>query len=132
MGSSRDKGWYTKPKLDEARVIAPDVPTTRRARKDRRRWCKGKVGIEHMPEMRVGKSGQYMRDRYGPSNPHAACGWYEGHAWSWVDGVRHWLGQGEFFWSCKHDYVCANCGKILRRVGRECPEFRPHEHDWKS
>lgn len=122
--------WETR--RDEARVTAPDEPK-HRSRKDRRRWCRGKVGVEHERTLILDKNRVYHSLRWGHDSAHGAwCGWREGHAWSWVDGVRSWLGTGEWFWSCAHQYACANCGKILGKVGRECPEFHPHERDWKS
>jgi hypothetical protein len=131
MGHSCDKGWDTKPKLDEARIVAPEE-SRHRGRKNRRKWCRGKVGVEHQSELALNKNRVYMSTRYGDDHPHGArCGWRERWAWSWLDGVRCYLRQDRWFWSCAHMYSCRNCGKILGNVGRECPEFHPHERDWK-
>lgn len=123
------RAWDWGPRLDEARVVAPEAPRTQRAKKDRKRWCRGKVGVEHQPELAVRKSAQYWKDR---KDYDISCSWRENRHWEiGADGVRYWKGTGFFAWSCCHEYRCANCGKILGMVGRKCPEFRPHPLDWK-
>jgi hypothetical protein len=118
MGHHYDNGWDTKPKLDEARVIAPEEPTKRRARKDRRRWCRGKTGVEHVLVIQKSKS-----DRYVNSD----CGWLCEHHWSAFLRGKRWTATGEAFFSCRHQRACANCGKILQHygVGRDCPDWAP-------
>ena len=36
-------------KPSENRLIQEDEPTLRRQRKNRKRWCRGKLGVEHQP-----------------------------------------------------------------------------------
>lgn len=126
----------TKPKLDEAKFLAPDTPK-HRSKKNRRKWCRGKTGVEHVPELQLSKWTQYhlASGKLNPGNrwsrQHLECHWDEGQHWEFVDGKMHWAGNGEFAWACRHEYWCANCGKILDKVGRNCPDFHPHELDWK-
>lgn len=128
MGHSYEDGWNTKPKLDEARALAPEVPKTR-SRKDRRRWCRGKVGIEHQTTLVMNKWALYFRAKHDADSYrwHAYCGWYEKGHWVRVKGQRHndWVGNGEWYYSCKHDHRCKNCGKILGRLEDkvQCPDY---------
>lgn len=118
MGHRSYLGWNTKPKLDEARVIAPEEPTKRRARKDRRRWCRGKVGVEHVLVIQKSKN-----DRYVNSD----CEWRCEHHWSAFLYGKRWVSTDEVFWHCRHQRACANCGKILEHygVGPDCPDRTP-------
>lgn len=77
-----------------------DFLPARRApgRKNRRAWCRGKVGVAHVVEVTI------------PSNAHA---WKRGCSWS-----TWWPGR----WFCDHIYACKNCGKHLATVMPEdCP-----------
>lgn len=103
MGSSKHYGWDTKPKLDEARVIAPEAPT-HRSRKNTKRWCRGKPGVVHVTAVET-------KFRYGWEP--GPCAWYP------------WAGSG---WGCHHVERCTECRKILRWFrGRECPDWKPRE-----
>jgi hypothetical protein len=127
VGHAHDNGWDTKPKLDEARVIAPEESTKHRARKDRRHWCKGKVGVEHAWEIRLSKWTVYMRAK-NPENQYASCGWRAKHDRINTTAGRQYLPTGEWSWHCGHNHVCTNCGKILERysgIGKDCPVERP-------
>lgn len=77
------------------------------SRKDTRRWCKGKPGREHVPEI-------VFRPWYG-----RAC-----HA---LD-PGHWLNFSGSDWHCEHREACSRCGKILREAWKlareECPDWR--------
>jgi hypothetical protein len=123
MGHSCDDGWDTKPKLDEARVLAPESPP-HRSRKDRRKWCRGKVGVVHQPGIRLSKfcvSMQYSN----PESAFASCHWRSRHRWRVIRGVRWWVASDEWLWSCQHEFYCVECGKILRDAcGKECPEWK--------
>lgn len=91
---------------DGYRQDDPDAPWNREhkaapARKDTRRWCRGKVGREHTLAI--------VRDDYG---------WHVGRKCqepSWLPG----------YWSCHHQERCTTCGKILRpSLPREqCPQW---------
>lgn len=73
-----------------------------KSKKNTRRWCKGKVGREHTPEIR----------HTGERN-----GWAKG----WVCGPRRWGLKG---WSCHHEEICTTCGKLLRwTLGGDCPDL---------
>lgn len=64
-----------------------EVPA-HRSRKDTKRWCRGKVGVEHQPMIEPRRDG--------------GC-----HAILW-GGPPH-----EDHWFCMHQEVCMECGKIL-------------------
>jgi hypothetical protein len=83
-------------------------PRRPRARKDTKRWCRGKVGVEHTPVLDYRSFIKSYRDQPycrvpPPWNP-------------WKTN-----------WWCHHIEKCSECGKTLRHsldVG-ECPDFRP-------
>ena len=88
------------------------IRTTNR-RKKTGRWCKGKVGVEHTPELVVNHTMTHLKE----------CGWRE--IMRWRNGERgHW----RWHYSCKHSYRCTNCGKYtevwLKNV-EECPDYKP-------
>lgn len=78
MGHSYDGGWNTKPKLDEARFLAPEAPP-HSSRKNTRKWCRGKEGVEHKLEIRVSKWGNRISARF-PKSDYAGCGWRQRQA----------------------------------------------------
>lgn len=95
---------WNEPRRDEALASAPEVPR-HRSRKDRKRWCRGKVGVEHVPET-VLRARRYVWSDGGP-----ACFRPE------------WNPER---WHCWHRIRCASCGRTLRDgVGRECPDWSP-------
>lgn len=70
-----------------------------RAKKDRRRWCRGKVGIEHTTAIRD----KNPRWRYNEQ----ICG-----------NPKH---LRLFGWICYEQEYCTECGKILRHtLGKDC------------
>jgi hypothetical protein len=92
----------------------PDNPGYRprksKARKNTRRWCRGKVGLEHRPVLDYRSFIKSYRDepycRVPPS-------------WS----------PSKMDWWCRHVEKCSECGKILRHklnVG-ECPDLPEQE-----
>lgn len=127
MGSKKYSGWSQAPRLDEARVMAPEVPPQARARKDRRHWCKGKVGVEHKTAAQQSKNSRFMLTKYGPDSPHTRCQWESSHGWRLFRDGRRWVTTGRNFWSCRHELACVNCGKILKHygVGKDCPDRTP-------
>lgn len=91
-------GWDDR--LDEQRASAPETPA-HRSRKDRRRWCRGKVGVEHVTEVQAD---------HGRRGQHTPLCWRS-----------EWMPRD---WNCGHQEVCTNCGKIVRRtLGVDCPAF---------
>jgi hypothetical protein len=54
-GGSKEDKWHSRPlRRADDRAIADDLPTEHPipAKKNTRRWCKGKVGREHQTEWR--------------------------------------------------------------------------------
>lgn len=70
-----------------------------RGRKDRRKWCKGKVGVVHQTEIRLGDKYTYAMK---------VCQmWQPSKRWG--------------RWICVEQEVCSRCGKILRHsLGPAC------------
>ena len=84
----------------------PVHPPRPPAHKDKARWCRGKVGVEHVWRVMV---------------PVNADGWFIGRA---CEKVVYYTGAGEMVrewsrWMCKHRVVCASCGKVRRRATQE-------------
>ena len=80
-------------------------PRRPRARKNTRRWCRGKVGVEHTPEI--------QSDHRGLGPCRVPPGW------------ARWRST----WWCHHVERCSECGKTLRHsldVG-ECPDYPTQE-----
>ena len=63
------------------------------AKKNTRRWCRGKVGVEHIPEIKLTKW-PYQRGCKPPP------------AWALER-------RPQIDWWCEHERACATCGKIL-------------------
>lgn len=92
---------------DDANLSAHDeLPRAGRAHpKSTRKWCKGKVGVEHVTELRVPVNA-HRRDcdpvRYAEEAPFADFGWEVG---------------------CYHVEECVRCGKHVRAFldKGECP-----------
>ena len=84
-------------------------------RKKTGRWCKGKVGVEHTPELVVNHNYESIRLR--------GCEWRE--LMYWRNGERH---HWKWVYSCCHAYQCAACGKYTEwtlKNKEECPDFKP-------
>lgn len=94
--------WDDEPRLDERRASAPDVPR-HRSRKNRRRWCRGKVGVEHVLDVRLSK---HVTAPWRGDVP--AC--YRAEWWP----TRWW---------CNHERYCVSCGKIVDpSLDEDCPD----------
>lgn len=73
-------------------------PRHARARKNRRKWCRGKVGVPHTPVV--------VFDVYWGR---------ECHPLRWLDPVG---------WFCGHIVQCEVCGKKLEKVAhQDCPVY---------
>lgn len=73
-------------------------------KKNTRRWCRGKPGVEHTPMIELDSGGQ-QRVRDGKD----AC-----YQWPYSSWDR---------WVCRHHEICTTCGKILKRsFGIKCPD----------
>lgn len=92
--------WDRRKDDPQARHNQPIKP---KAKKDTKRWCRGKVGVEHEPIVR--KRAGYWHDK--------PC---RGSVVS-----LDWL-------ACNHEEACVNCGKILKwALGKDCPERKDAE-----
>lgn len=83
-------------------------------RKDRRRWCRGKVGVEHVPVIELEKGAASYRQH----NPALRqCRW----------DLRYY-GDTRLVWTCAHVRLCATCRKVLTMSWEleavACPEYR--------
>lgn len=76
---------------------APDGPAKGKAKKNTKRWCRGRVGREHQLAIIDGEKWS------SPCGP--------------VSDVPFWvLDKNEAvepYWSCRHQMVCTACSKIL-------------------
>lgn len=108
--------WGTPPSrsAERSQAAAEDVRDPAKkapARKDTRAWCRGKVGIEHIPVIVVDHSVPHF-DRTD-----LRCKWRA--YWDWkTEGAV-------VYWRCEHCEECINCGKVLRATvaSRECPAY---------
>lgn len=96
------------PRRDELRARLRDV-APHRSRRDTRRWCRGRVGVEHEPVVELDAVGRRLAATDRPTCRSAPWG---------LDG-----------WWCHHRRRCARCGRVLRHsLDRDCPD-RPTEED---
>jgi hypothetical protein len=93
--------------------LREEVIRTTNKRKKTGRWCRGKVGVEHEPELVVNHNMQRM-----------TCRWYS----IYYSFLRRDEGPKDYRYTCKHSYRCTNCGKYtevwLKNV-EDCPDFTP-------
>ena len=106
----------------EPDVVDPEV-TPHRPRKNRRRWCRGKVGVEHATEVALCTWAVTRR----MANPRAElCRWWGPGDWQTVAYVEHGVAVDDWRWTCSHVEMCVNCGRKLRQlVGTQCPDWKP-------
>lgn len=104
---TRGKPWFYHdwPRRDEAR--ATDArPRPQRGRKNTRRWCRGKEGVEHVLDVRLNKYTVYRRER---NLDRPTC-----YRTEW--DLRRW-------W-CAHERYCTVCGKIIDwSLNDDCPDL---------
>jgi hypothetical protein len=94
--------WETEPARHMLRANNARDETRHRSTKDRRRWCKGKPGVEHQLAVRLSAETRPL-----PGRPRC----YRGEWWP-----EHW--------HCGHQRFCTVCGKVLQRgIEAECPAF---------
>lgn len=98
--------WYNVgDPVSTQRRTDPVHPPKPPGKKDKARWCRGRVGVEHVWEITVPPS----IDTFIAAQPcsERSYGLRRGKPWT--------------FWLCKHRVVCSECGKIKRRATRaEC------------
>lgn len=102
------RNWGGRPsRAGEFREATQETPPAAPARKDRRRWCKGRPGVDHVPRIVVVADRLYV----------TACGWAPKEIWR----------SAEVTWKCRHREECAICGKVLRETRElrreECPQW---------
>ena len=107
--------WGSPPGRSAERSSAAAEPAKRApARKDTRRWCKGKPGREHVPRIVRLRTGYVSR----------SCEWVPRYDWR---AIRAGDDNFPVRWACGHFESCANCGKILRDLGgipvAECESY---------
>jgi len=101
----RLRDWGRPPgRSAEVRAAVAEAPKQVPGRKDTRRWCHGKEGREHVPQIVC--HGLYGR----------VCQWAE-----------RWISDGGIHWHCEHRETCAGCGKVIREgwqlAAAECPAY---------
>lgn len=102
--SSGNWGNDTAPRPQDAPVSERVRP--QRSKKNTRKWCKGKVGVEHSVET--------VRHHY--YSHHRQCHW-------WEFGVGRY-GHTERSWICYHAERCTVCGKyVTNNLRFKCPDF---------
>lgn len=121
-------GWDEDPSVTELRAprLDDEQPARHHRRRSTRKWCRGKVGVEHQPAIRLNRYAEslqlYPRHQAGarssipPWRP--VCGWLD---WSWRV-FKDWR------YLCRHERYCTNCGKILAHLkDAECPDYSPRK-----
>lgn len=73
-------------------------PKVSRKRKDTARWCRGKVGREHVPQVRQAQWASWLWSKGKTCYRHENS--------TWLDREQHWV--------CYHELACESCGKILQ------------------
>lgn len=107
--------WDSEPRLDERRISAPDTPRHGRKKKTRR-WCKGKVGVEHQLEIILDERVLSWMTHNGDRSPCYRPDWL----------VNTPMGRRSVFWSwmCSHVERCTVCGKIFEHaLNDRCPNY---------
>ena len=86
-------------------ALKKQAPTNRSgAKKDRKRWCKGKVGREHDYQVQVRPNDWGMRRVEPCLEP------------DWLRSVDWWI--------CKHALICQNCGRQEDISQEQCPDWK--------
>lgn len=80
--------------------LMDDETRPQHSRKNTKRWCKGKEGVEHLPTVELDKNYGFL-DRMGKPR----CG---------TDADILWM-------NCTHHVVCEKCGKIMASRPEVCP-----------
>lgn len=99
------KWWNSGDPVSAQRRTDPAHPPKPPGKKDKARWCKGKVGVEHAWAViiPVNTDSFYLRRECSM----VTYGRVGGKTWN--------------TWLCKHRVVCTKCGRIKRRATQsEC------------
>ena len=94
----------------------PGVARTMNRKKKTGKWCKGKVGVQHVTEIVVNHN-------FSKTRP---CGWFP-TSFRWDDAV---MVVTSHRWRCIHSSKCVNCGKYVEYFladPEQCPDYKPRE-----
>jgi hypothetical protein len=104
--------------------LGDEYPVRHTRRRSTKRWCGGKVGVEHDLKIRVKREvasqrtqpHKHGRGNYQPHSGIKSCGW---SCWAWrlYDDWNYW---------CGHEWHCTKCHKIFPLEPAECPEYGQH------
>lgn len=100
---------------DPRDVVPPEETRTSPARKNTRKWCRGKVGVAHTPVITLDKGWTGFMDRFVIERPR--CRWWP----------SMWRGEKGLDYRCGHRRTCAACKKVLDRYiePKFCPDYAP-------
>lgn len=78
-------------------------------KKNTRKWCHGKTGVEHFPVMAMSSYATTWQCRPGRTVP-------------WRKSTLDW---STLDWQCWHRVLCAKCGKVLDHFPppQDCPDL---------
>jgi hypothetical protein len=96
--SKKLRNWGEEKKQD---ILIPETPPKTPAKKNTKRWCKGKVGVEHFPQVELSHYYAGSRTRMGKPTCYRSD--------------QSWRGNKQV-WLCSHCIRCANCRKILHEA----------------
>lgn len=104
------------PDFVNGEITTPASP----AKKDKKKWCRGKVGVSH--DLMMG----YPRNQAGWRKE---CRWVAKCKWVIVDDHREWtVINPKDHWLCSESEFCRNCGKVLRDgLGEDCTRKERNE-----
>ena len=93
--------------LDKKPLETDEWRPVARKRKNTKRWCKGKEGVEHEPVVELNKSLTHLNTIIMEREGVTFC---QSHSdkQGWMD--------------CLHHVICSNCGKELKMCPDVCPE----------
>ena len=110
-----EPGWGPAPSRSAQRRLAamtdPEPAKRPPGKKETKRWCKGKVGREHVRGL--------VFSAWAVARGKERCGW----ASRWNIHIRGY----RLTWACRHREVCVNCGRVFREpwdlAPEECPAY---------
>jgi hypothetical protein len=95
----------------EVRAAQPEEPrpTSSARYKDKKNWCRGKIGGKRHEDYLAIRISSWAR----------SLRWYtEGQP---ICNRSEW---NERYWNCHHEQFCTNCDKIVQHsLGNRCPDF---------
>lgn len=93
----------------------PGVARTMNRKKKTGKWCKGKVGVEHVTM--IVRNHNTLRSE---------CRWYPAR---YLRSARLVVGVYSWRYTCFHASQCIKCGKYVAYFlpAEQCPNFKPRE-----